>query len=105
MGGITDARFQGNPARMAHRAEVDRLVQEGLARFTTAELVEHLGAAGVAFGRVNSVEAFASHPQLRLTEVETPENGRVRLPASPVVWADGHASDEALRGAPRRRPE
>jgi crotonobetainyl-CoA:carnitine CoA-transferase CaiB-like acyl-CoA transferase len=95
------ARFQGNPARMAHRAEVDRLVQEGLARFTTAELVERLAAAGVAFGRVNSVEAFASHPQLRLTEVETPQNGQVRLPASPVVWAERAASDEARRGAPR----
>jgi crotonobetainyl-CoA:carnitine CoA-transferase CaiB-like acyl-CoA transferase len=96
-----DARYQGNPARMAHRAEIDRAVQEGLARFTTAALTERLRTAGVAFGRVNTVEEFASHPQLRLTEIETQGDERVHLPASPVVWAEASQGDEARRGSPR----
>jgi crotonobetainyl-CoA:carnitine CoA-transferase CaiB-like acyl-CoA transferase len=82
-----DPRFQGNPARIAHRQEVEWTVQEGLARFSTAEMVERLRRAGVAFGQLNTVEAFAAHPQLRLMEIETTE-GIVRLPAEPVVWAE-----------------
>ena len=78
-----------------------RAVQEGLARFTTAALTERLRTAGVAFGRVNTVEEFASHPQLRLTEVETQGDERVHLPASPVVWAEASEGDEARRGSPR----
>jgi hypothetical protein len=33
---------------------------------------------------------FASHPQLRLTEVDTAV-GRIQMPAQPVVWADASA--------------
>jgi crotonobetainyl-CoA:carnitine CoA-transferase CaiB-like acyl-CoA transferase len=93
-----DPRFHGNPARIAHRQEVEWAVQEGLARFTTAEMVERLRRAGVAFGQLNSVEAFAEHPQLRLMEIETP-GGMVRLPADPVVWADLDEDAEEARDA------
>jgi crotonobetainyl-CoA:carnitine CoA-transferase CaiB-like acyl-CoA transferase len=82
-----DPRFQGNPSRVAHRQEVEWVVQEGLARFGTDELTQRLLRAGVAFGQLNSVEAFAAHPQLRLMEIETSEGG-IRLPADPVVWLE-----------------
>ena len=83
-----DPRFQGNPSRVAHREEVEWTVQEGLGRFSTEEMTDRLRRAGVAFGQLNSVENFAVHPQLRLTEIET-AGGNARLPAEPVVWADG----------------
>jgi crotonobetainyl-CoA:carnitine CoA-transferase CaiB-like acyl-CoA transferase len=92
----TDPRFQGNPSRIAHRQEVEWTVQEGLARFTTAEMVERLRRAGVAFGQLNTVETFAAHPQLRLMEIETAE-GTVRLPAEPVVWAEREAELPRMR--------
>jgi itaconate CoA-transferase len=82
-----DPRFQGNPSRVAHRELVDGAVQEGLGRLSTAEVVERLRSAGVAFGRVNDVKAFTEHPQLRLAHVDT-EAGPVRMPAEPVVWRE-----------------
>jgi len=91
-----DPRFADNPARVAHRAALDAALQDAFGRFPTAELTERLRAGGVAFGRVNSVEAFAAHPQLRLTEVDT-AFGPVRLPADPVVWRDGQGAPDAAR--------
>jgi len=37
--------------------------------------------------RMNSVEEFANHPQLRLTTIDTPA-GSVTLPAPPVPYQD-----------------
>jgi crotonobetainyl-CoA:carnitine CoA-transferase CaiB-like acyl-CoA transferase len=96
-----DERFRGNPARMERRAEVDAAVQEGLSRFTTAELTDRLFRAGVAFGRVNGVAELAAHPQLRCMEVETPGGERVRIPADPVEWVD-EARDAGTPGDSRR---
>jgi itaconate CoA-transferase len=88
-----DPRFQGNPSRVAHRELVDGAVQEGLAKLSTAEVVERLRQAGVAFGRLNDIAAFAEHPALRLTEVEL-EAGMVRMPAVPVVWREREEEED-----------
>ena len=99
-----DETLRGNPERLARRAEVDRAVQEGASRLSTAELTSRLLKAGVAFGRVNDVRGFASHPQLRLQEIETPEGARVHLPADPVVWVDdGGAARAGKAGGERAR--
>lgn len=88
-----DQRFRDNPARVAHREALNARVAEALGRLTTETALERLQGAGVAFGRVNEVEGFARHPQLRLSEVLT-EGGPVRLPADPVRWGDGAAERE-----------
>ena len=82
-----DPRFIDNPTRVAHRDLLERLLQDGMGRFSTAELTRRLADARVAFGRVRSVASFAEHPQLRLMEIEGP-HGTVRLPADPVLWRD-----------------
>jgi hypothetical protein len=46
---------------------------------------------------VNSVEDLARHPQLRLTEVETPDGKLVLLPADPVVWREDEDGED-IRG-------
>jgi crotonobetainyl-CoA:carnitine CoA-transferase CaiB-like acyl-CoA transferase len=99
-----DPRFQGNPSRIAHREEVEWSVREGLARYSTEEMTDRLRRAGVAYGRLNSVETFAAHPQLRLQEIETAE-GVVRLPAEPVVWVERDAMQESAleKGDERER--
>jgi itaconate CoA-transferase len=80
-----DPRLAGNPGRMEHRAEVDGAVAEAFARYGTSDLIQRLMNAELAFGRVNSVEALATHPQLGFMEVETPA-GMVRMPPDPVTW-------------------
>jgi crotonobetainyl-CoA:carnitine CoA-transferase CaiB-like acyl-CoA transferase len=90
-----DPRFAGNPARVANREALEAALQAGFASFSTAELTGRLRLGAVAFGRVNTVEAFSTHPQLRLLEVDTPE-GTVRMPADPVVWPErGHPAGRA----------
>ncbi|SDW81570.1 hypothetical protein SAMN05444006_1077 [Allgaiera indica] len=53
----------------------------------SAALLERLRAAGIACGRVSTLGDLARHPQLRLTEADTP-GGRIRLLA-PGAAADG----------------
>jgi crotonobetainyl-CoA:carnitine CoA-transferase CaiB-like acyl-CoA transferase len=83
-----DPRFADNPARVAKRTTLDAAIQSVFDALSTSELTERLRRGRVAFGRVNSVEDFARHPQLRLTDVETPDDELVRLPADPVVWRE-----------------
>ena len=90
---VADPRFTDNPTRVKNREALEALMQEHLGAVPTDELTRRLYEAGIAFGRVRSVEAFAAHPHLRLTEVETPD-GPVRLPADPVVWREGRAGPD-----------
>ena len=46
-------------------------------------------AAGIAFGRVNSVAQFARHPQLRRVALAT-EAGTIEVPAPPPI-VDGES--------------
>ncbi|MEX2467304.1 MAG: CaiB/BaiF CoA-transferase family protein [Gemmatimonadota bacterium] len=101
----TDPRFVDNPSRVANREALEVLLQEGFGALATDEITRRLEDGGVAFGRVRSVEAFSSHPQLRLTEVGAPQ-GPVALPADPVVWREGRPEAEAhaAHNPPRRVP-
>jgi itaconate CoA-transferase len=86
-----DPRFADNPGRVANREALEEVLQAEFGALTTGEATERLERAAVAFGRVRSVEAFADHPQLRLTDVEA-SGGTVQLPADPVVWRERAAS-------------
>jgi crotonobetainyl-CoA:carnitine CoA-transferase CaiB-like acyl-CoA transferase len=66
------------------------LIADAFARHGTQALCARLLAAGIAFGRVNSVAEFSRHPQLRRVEVDTPA-GAVAIPAPPAV-VDGRRS-------------
>lgn len=83
-----DERFRGNAARVEHREALDAVIDGVLSTLSLEELVERLRAADIAFGRLNSVEELAAHPQLRLSAVPTP-GGEIRLPAPPVRVGDG----------------
>jgi crotonobetainyl-CoA:carnitine CoA-transferase CaiB-like acyl-CoA transferase len=79
--------FQTNVIRVANRAMVDAHVGAMFARLTRDEAAAKLRAAGTAYGFVNDVKAFSTHPALRRVEVETP-NGPVSLAAPPVLTSD-----------------
>jgi crotonobetainyl-CoA:carnitine CoA-transferase CaiB-like acyl-CoA transferase len=84
-----DQRFSSNVQRVANRPALDGIIGERFAGRTREEVEDMLGAADIAFGRLNSVADLAEHPQLRrITAVMGGEE--IPLPAPPA------ASDPAL---------
>src|SRR5438105_4573922 len=59
-----DRRFSSNSARVAHRAELTRIVEEAFAGLGAAEVVARLDSAGIANGRLNGTLEVVDHPQL-----------------------------------------
>jgi len=53
---------------------------------TKDELISKLRHCQIAYGEVNSVQEFSSHPQLRRSAVATP-NGQVHMPSPPAIVA------------------
>ncbi len=78
----SDPRFATNVARVANRAETDRLVGSAFARRSAEDLSSELEVAGIAFARVSSMSDLSGHGDLRRIAVETP-GGAVALPAPP----------------------
>lgn len=77
-----DPRYATNPIRMQRRPEVDGLVQEFFSSLSKDELVALLKNARIAYGVVNEMPAFATHPNLRRTRYES-ETGSIDMPAFP----------------------
>jgi crotonobetainyl-CoA:carnitine CoA-transferase CaiB-like acyl-CoA transferase len=71
-----DQRFVDNPARVAHRDQLDALISSVLRRMSTDDVLARLDRAGVAAGRMRDLTEFMAHPQLtarqRWREVDTP---------------------------------
>jgi itaconate CoA-transferase len=84
----TDARFASNSSRLAHRAELDAVIDSVFGGLTGAALVGRLESARIAFGQQRTVAEFAEHPQLRERDrwrtVRTP-GGDVRALLPPVT--------------------
>ena len=78
-----DPRFATNVARVANRPETDGLIARCFAACETAELIDKLAAADIAFAVVNDMDGLARHPQLRRIEVPAP-SGPVSYPAPPA---------------------
>lgn len=77
--------FVSNSLRVENRDELDATVDSVFSRLNLEEVIERLRAASIAYGRMNSVEELANHPQLRTTTVATP-SGPIKLPASPLPF-------------------
>lgn len=82
-----DPRFNTNSNRVAHRPELEGLIARTFARHPRDTLAAQLKDAGIAFGRVSTMEDLSQHPQNRYVEAETP-TGPVRF-LSPGALMDG----------------
>jgi itaconate CoA-transferase len=60
-----DPRFASGPARQANREAMHRTIEEAFARLDSAEVVRRLEQADVANARLNSIQEFWQHPQLK----------------------------------------
>lgn len=87
----TDPRFDSNSHRVANRPALDALIEQAFQSDDRDTIADRLEAAGIANGRVNSMDDLARHPQNRFVEVETP-TGPVRLLA-PGAVVDGQTPD------------
>ena len=81
-----DHRFRTGVDRVRNRPALREAIEEVFSSLTTVEVVDRLHGARIAYGRLNSVEEFARHPQLRVMEIESP-GGTIALPADPVLWS------------------
>ena len=72
----TDARFDSNAQRNAHREELRALILGVFNALDAAQVVQRLDAAGIANARVNDMAGLWAHPQLaarqRWCSVDTP---------------------------------
>jgi len=65
-----DKRFKNNSARVENVNLLNELIQKQIGKHSHEKVVEILKKHQVAFANLNTLEQFAKHPQLRLTEVE-----------------------------------
>lgn len=79
-----DARFADNMARLAHRPELDAIIAARLLGVTAAEAMAQLEAAGIAYGRLNTVADLVDHPHVRTVSVATP-GGAIEVIAPPAI--------------------
>ncbi|QPN29683.1 CaiB/BaiF CoA-transferase family protein [Diaphorobacter sp. JS3051] len=61
----TDARFDSNGQRNAHRDALQALILQEFSTLSAAQVVERLDQAGIANARVNDMADLWAHPQLQ----------------------------------------
>lgn len=60
-----DPRFATNPQRLRHRDALEQLIEERFSAWTSDQLLQRLDQAAIANARMNSVQEFIDHPQIR----------------------------------------
>jgi itaconate CoA-transferase len=76
----SDARFASAPARLANRQALHGEIERRFSRLPVEEVVAGLEAAGIANARLNSMEEFWQHPQLKARNRWT----QIGSPAGPI---------------------
>jgi crotonobetainyl-CoA:carnitine CoA-transferase CaiB-like acyl-CoA transferase len=98
-----DPRFSTARARATHRAELRAEVEGRMRRFTSAELIQQLNAAGIPAGPILTIDQVFADPQVQHLEmaqgVESDRYGPLRVVRSPVNLSRTPAS--LRRAAPR----
>ena len=74
---LQDQRFAGNGQRVAHRTELETLIEQRFAGLPCATVLARLDQAELASGAVNTLQDVAKHPQLAargrwVQEIPTP---------------------------------
>lgn len=61
----TDFRYDSNTKRVQNREQLDVDIQEVFQKLSAAEIIARLEAAQIANARLNTVQEFVDHPQLK----------------------------------------
>lgn len=110
---VEDERFRTNPARVAHRAEIDALIEDELKQKSVAQWTEAMERAGIPCAPVLSIDQTLAHPQTQALGIVQPVPDSamtlVGLPARfdgmrpPVRAASSPLNADAALLAPYRR--
>ncbi|HTT76738.1 MAG TPA: CoA transferase [Candidatus Binataceae bacterium] len=90
---VTDPNFATDPARLARRAELIKLIEDWLATFPDRDsAVAQMHKHGVPAAPVLSIEETVSHPHLRargtVRTIEDPIAGKFEIPGMPLKFSE-----------------
>ena len=92
---LRDPAYLKQPARYADRARIDAIVNEELAKNTSAHWLARLRAARIPCGPVNDFEQALNDPQVlardMVVDVPLPTGETVRMPGVPMKFSDAPA--------------
>ncbi|MFO1349566.1 MAG: CaiB/BaiF CoA-transferase family protein [Gammaproteobacteria bacterium] len=95
----TDPRFATNLQRLAHRAELQAIIDRVFQGLASDQLIARLDAAQIANARMNTVQEFWNHPQLaardRWRAVDSPA-GKLQALLPPAILAGTEARMDAI---------
>ena len=77
-------QYPDNSSRIKNRSVVDGFVADVLRKMDHAETSDKLKKSEIAYGTLNDVHSFSSHPVLRRTVISNPD-GNIRFPAPPAI--------------------
>ncbi len=78
-------QYPDNSSRLSNRSVVDKRVAAVLGKMLHAEIAAKLKKSEIAYGTLNDMRGFSTHPVLRRGEISNPE-GRIRFPAPPAIF-------------------
>ena len=85
---IDDPRFSTQPARLQHKEEFDRLVQEKLMEAPAEDWLELMNSEDIAAAPVNTLDKAAVDPQVQhrhmVLELDHPLGGKIKLTGNPM---------------------
>lgn len=90
-----DPRFATNVDRVANMKEVETLIAAVLSHMDRETAVERLNAAGIACGRLSTLDDLVEHPQARHVTTDTP-TGPVEMMGRGIVVAGDTANAGAV---------
>lgn len=83
----SDPRFRSNPDRVRNQAELYRIIEQAVAKFSTATLQRKLDQAGVPNAPVQTVDQVLTHEQTKaLGILQDSPDGKVSLIGSPLSF-------------------
>ena len=86
-----DERFETNRSRTENAAALTQAIERVLAKWSVAEALERLDAAGIPCGPLNDVAAVLDDDHVKarnmLVSVDDPEAGRLTLSGNPMKFA------------------
>ena len=85
---MDDPRFSTQPARLQHKEEFDRLVQEKLMEAPAEDWLELMTIEDIAAAPVNTLDRVAIDPQAQhrhmVLELDHPLGGKIKLTGNPI---------------------
>ena len=102
----TDERFASNIARVENRPALDEIIMSVFAQHDSDAIISLLNSVDIAYGRLNSLDQLANHPQTRFVTVKTSAGDLKILAPGAIVSGESHGfgavpelgeHDDALR--------